>query len=108
MRCDYLTRILWKPSVSTDEVKQLLDAMCCDVNQSNSSGMTPLKSAVMNADEPLVELLLNHGATVTDEVIRFARAKYPHKTGVGCLLDKRKLIESIGGEELPSGTCPKI
>ena len=56
-------------------------------NFRNSSGLTPLKAAVMNAPVEEISFLLQKGAVVDAETAAFARGKYPHKPEILALLE---------------------
>jgi hypothetical protein len=106
--CDFLLRLLMKWPVSKDELFQLLDIRCCDVNIQNSSGMTPLKAAIMNCDFEVVLRLIEFGAVITADILEFSRTKYPHKPEVFALLEKSELEVSPGlslSSKQPAGKC---
>jgi|GEM_PF-1467337 len=63
-------------------VKLLLDHGYCDVNDSSSSGMTPLMFAAMNSDVEMVKLLLEYGADVGAKTLEGETA-YDHAIQYG-------------------------
>lgn len=93
--CDFLLRLLMKWPVSKDELFQLLQIRCCDVNLQNSSGMSPLKAAVMNCDADIIIKLVDFGAEVTAEILEFSKTKYPHKPYVFAVLEKIDLKQRL-------------
>lgn len=78
-KCDFLIRLLCKIQIAHDELSQLLDERCCDVNDTNSSGMSPIKAAIMNGDVKTIQILIEKGALITKEHFDFADKSYPHK-----------------------------
>ena len=69
--------------VSGDEAFWKLTVLAAEegfnVNEVDSSGLSPLKAAVISGNVRSVEALLNNGAVVSGELIEFAAIRYPHK-----------------------------
>tara|TARA_B100001939_G_scaffold169901_2_gene146568 strand:+ start:1628 stop:1996 length:369 start_codon:yes stop_codon:yes gene_type:complete len=81
-----LINFLLKSSNSNADLRNFIGSSSCNPNAENSSGMTPLKAAVMNGDEDTIDILVGHGATIDEETIEFAKKKYPHKKELNAYL----------------------
>lgn len=83
---DSVRDALANPQGQRERLKKLVDQPSdqpsFEPNFSNSAGVTPLKVAVMYGGADQVHVLLEKGAVATEEIISFAKDRYPHKPRV--------------------------
>lgn len=75
-------RLLASDDQDSFKLNKLLARAEFQINGVNSSGLSPLKAAVINGDAKSVAVLLRNGAIASGDVIEFAETSYPHKPDV--------------------------
>ncbi|MFV8834751.1 hypothetical protein ACNSTU_07260 [Aquisalimonas sp. APHAB1-3] len=89
-----LTAVLRNP-IDRKTVARILQEGSYQVDTVNSSGMNPLKAAVMNGDAGTITSLAGAGFQVTEDVIAFAEKSYPHKPDVICALHRSRSCQVV-------------
>jgi len=90
-----LTDSLLKRQVSNNKLSQLLASGKYDINHSNESCMSAIKAAIISGNESTVQILVESGGELTNELLEFASKSYPHKPKIISYIEKVILTESI-------------
>jgi len=72
-----------------DALRPIIEAPEFDPNERNSSGLTPLRAAIMSGTEWHVCALAAAGAVICMSDALFARDHYPHKPAIIAFLQAR-------------------
>lgn len=81
-KCTLLSRILKQFPPPIDELKQLLELECCDVNKHNLHGHTPIILSVVSGEACHAIALINSGAIVDNNTVFSAQELCPHKNKI--------------------------
>lgn len=93
--CNPLIAFFFRPLQSRVLLLVLMNESKSWINAANSSGLTPLKAAVMQSDATTVSFLIANGAIVDIELLQFAEKRFPRKREILALLSKTLLEAQI-------------